>query len=92
MTPAPAPQPQAESWRTFQTLIVVAGVVGACFLAGVSYGGVKDAATKQDTFQERVERMFVRKDGRELAIIQGDLKILNSKVDLLLKKEGLQIP
>lgn len=83
----------AESFRTLKTLRWVAPIAFACFMAGMTYSGShSDEKTKAeiDSFMERADRIYVRKDGRELADTSGELRLLNDKVDRLLRKEGLQ--
>lgn len=82
-----------QKWRVLQTVIFIAGAATALFVAGMNYGTVKDATVKVETQQrqftdyvQQADQMYVRKDGRDLEAIRGDLKALNEKVDRLLRR------
>lgn len=86
MTAQSPQQEAAGSWKVLQTVVFVAGISGALFAAGTNYGGVKDTARKVEVLEARTERTYVRKDGRELADIQAQLRALNDKMDYMIRQ------
>lgn len=79
-------QQDATRWDVLKTLIFIAGISAAIFTAGMSVGSVKDTAERLATFEVRAERLYVRKDGQELAEIRAQLKALNDKLDYLIQQ------
>lgn len=79
----------AQKWSTLQVIVFATGLAAALFVAGMSYGTVASTASRVDALQESMDRNFVRKDGKELAEIQGKLNLLNEKVDQLLQRKSL---
>lgn len=79
----------ATSWNTLQVIIFALGLGVSLFLGGMRVGGLGDVADKLEADELHNERVYVRKDGRELAELRGDIKSANDKLDLLLRKEGL---
>lgn len=82
-------KPQAESWRTVQTIIVVGGIAVSLVLGGMRVGGLSDVSEKLQVHQQYSEQTYVRKDGQDLERIRGELRLLNEKIDRLLQNEGL---
>lgn len=88
---APDGNGDGQKWRTVLTVIFVAGISSALFTAGMSFGGVRDAAAGLSKHIEDGDRTYVRKDGQELEAIRGELRLMNEKIDridrLLRQKE-----
>jgi len=76
-----------RDWRTFQIVVFALGLGSGVFAAGMSYGQSNATAARVD----RLEQDFVRKDGRELAEIQGQFRLMNQKLDQLLRERGLPV-
>lgn len=80
------PREDATNWRTLRSLVFLSGVAAAIFVAGMNYGHIQDNAANIALVQARAERTYVRKDGRELADMQAQLKTLNEQVRVLNEK------
>lgn len=83
---APTGNGDGERWRILRTIIVVVSMGSAVFFAGMSWSKV---AATTDRIQE-FDDTYVRKDGRELAEINGRLLLLDQKIDLLLRERGIR--
>lgn len=76
----PIGQDDAKSWQTLKTVVYVAGIAFAVFMAGVNFGAARDTATKLEAHEARSEATYVRKDGAELAALRERVDVLTSQV------------
>lgn len=79
----------SQAWKTFQTVVLIVGFMATAFVAGISYGGVAATAAGLNSLAVAVKDDYVRKDGKELEQMRGQLNLLNSKVDQLLDQRGI---
>lgn len=88
---ATLPLPSDESgqrWNVLVTLIFVAGIASSLFVAGMSYGNVASTSKRLDDHIVFSEQNYVRKDARELAEIKGELRLLNERLDYIIKQQA----
>lgn len=85
-----------QKWRLLTTLGYLAGLGTAIFFAGMSYQSVRSIEPRVDAQRLQLEEIvkgadatYVRKDGRDLEEIRGRLRLLDEKIDRLLRNEGL---